>query len=316
MDSGMQSKQAAADAKGDAAQQTFKHDGSIPKPDPEKIANSTLCLIRHGTTEFNVICQDILKNHGPDSEEFRALKKRKDLIDPPLNNIGLVQCETGKGYINEVNFKVVYVSPMYRCLMTALHLFKEHPQKDKITFVVLPVVKECLHLCNDICGPYERIFEAFSDPAKCEGIAFDFSMYHLYGRQSTWQFSLVPDVEMLKKSFSTIKMDEVDEDKYGIDDSNHHYLEMVYDEFPMRVEGYNVLYWRTQIAKQFVREHLRANFPEVLQDKSLKVALVAHSSFLKSITADGVDENDEIIGGADMSNCEIYPFDKFDPVKE
>ena len=63
--------------------------------------------------------------------------------------------------------------------------------------VVLPVIKECLHLCNDICGPYERIFEAFSDPSKCDGISFGFSMYHLYGRQSTWQFTLVPDVEML-----------------------------------------------------------------------------------------------------------------------
>ncbi len=39
--------------------------------------------------------------------------------------------------------------------------------------------------------------------------------------------------------------------------------------------------------------------------------MVAHSSFLKCITASGVDQNDELIGGADMKNCEIYPFTKF-----
>ena len=53
----------------------------------------------------------------------------------------------------------------------------------------------------------------------------------------------------------------------------------------------------------------------MLQNKDLKVALVAHSSFLKSITAEGVDSNNELIGGADMKNCEIFPFEQFDPVK-
>ena len=297
----------SANDKGDAAQFTFKHDGSIPKPDAELIKRSTLCLIRHGTTEFNVICQQIVNEHGLESEEFRALKKRKDLIDPPLNEIGLMQCQIGLQYINEVNFKVVYVSPMYRCLMTAEHLFKEHPQKNSIKFVVLPVVKECLHLCNDICGPFKRVYDAFSDPEKCSGISFDFSLCHSYGSQGTWQFNLVPDLSMLQKSFSTLKMDKVDEETFTIDDANHDYLEEIYNQFPLRIEGYDVLYWRTEISKKFIYEHLKSNFPEILQDKSQKVALVAHSSFLKSLTAEGVDENNELIGGDDMKNCEIKP---------
>lgn len=193
----MEAKTENLDNKADAAQWAFKHDGSIPKPDPAKIANSTLCLIRHGTTEFNVVCQQIVNTHGLESNEFKELKIRKDLIDPPLNDIGLIQCKAGSEYINEVDFRVVYVSPMYRTLMTAMHMFKDHPKKADISFIVLPVVKECLHLCNDICGPYQRVYEAFSDPAKCEGIRFDFSMCHVYGRESTWQFTLVPDLEML-----------------------------------------------------------------------------------------------------------------------
>lgn len=107
-------------------------------------------------------------------------------------------------------------------------------------------------------------------------------------------------------------MDKIDEDTFGVDDSNDHFLQEVYNQFPLRVEGYNVLYWRTQLAKQFIRDNLKSDFPEVLADQKLKVAIVAHSSFLKCITAQGVDENSELIGGADMKNCEIYPFEEFD----
>ena len=88
--------------------------------------------------------------------------------------------------MNAIKFSVVYVSPMYRTLMTAMNVFKTHPDRQKITFVVLPVAKEALNLCNDTIGPFTRIYEAFKDPEKCEGIFFDFSLCHSYGRESTW----------------------------------------------------------------------------------------------------------------------------------
>ena len=53
----MDQQKTESDNKIEEAILSFKHDGSIPKPDPERMANSTLCLIRHGTTEFNVVCQ-------------------------------------------------------------------------------------------------------------------------------------------------------------------------------------------------------------------------------------------------------------------
>ena len=46
--------------------------------------------------------------------------------------------------------------------------------------------------------------------------------------------------------------------------------------------------------------------------KDQKVAIVAHSSFLKSITAEGVNqETKEIIGGSDFKNCQIFPMTAF-----
>ena len=297
-----------ADDKGDEAAQNFVLDKSIPQPDATKMANSVLCLIRHGTTEFNVVCQRVLKTYGADSEEFRKLKIDKELIDPPLNDIGLAQCQLGTKYVNDVDFKVVYVSPMYRTLMTTSEMFKEHPNKDSIKFVVLPSAKEGLHLCNDICGPFKRVYDIYSNPDNCFGIKYDFSYVHSYGRESTWQFNLVSDLTMLQTSYETLKYDKIDEKTFDVDQSNDHFLEEVYNQFPLRAEGYGVLYWRTELVKKFIKEHLKHN---ITLGKDQKAAVVAHSSFLKCITATGVAEDGEVIAGADMANCEIYPFVDF-----
>lgn len=59
--------------------------------------------------------------------------------------------------MNEIDFKVVFVSPMLRTCETAMELFKNHPNKDKIRFVIYPVAKESAHLCNDFMrGPFKE----------------------------------------------------------------------------------------------------------------------------------------------------------------
>lgn len=77
---------------------------------------------------------------------------------------------------------------MLRTCMTTVELFKDHPNKDKIKFVIYPLAKESAHLCNDFMkGPFkEQIYDRFSDPAKCEGINFDFTlMLGTFGCEST-----------------------------------------------------------------------------------------------------------------------------------
>ena len=61
--------------------------------------------------------------------------------------------ENSNEYINEIDFHTVFVSPMLRTCMTAVHMFKNHPNKKKIKFIILPAAKEGLHLCNDVSGP-------------------------------------------------------------------------------------------------------------------------------------------------------------------
>jgi hypothetical protein len=102
--------------------------------------------------------------YGLESEEYRLFKVRKDLIDPPINLLGISQCENSNEYINEIDFHTVFVSPMLRTCMTAMHMFKKHPNKKNIKFIVLPAAKEGLHLCNDVSGPLSPIQQSFSNP--------------------------------------------------------------------------------------------------------------------------------------------------------
>ena len=64
----------------------------VEQPDPHDLQDSVLCLIRHGTTQWNVEFQQMGLTDGFESEEYRKLKVRKDLIDPPINDMGLAQC--------------------------------------------------------------------------------------------------------------------------------------------------------------------------------------------------------------------------------
>ena len=142
-----------------------KLDDQVEKPDSEELAKSQVCLIRHGTTKFNVEFQELAIKYGLDGEEWKQLKIRKDLIDPPINELGIAQCENGSKHINEIDFHTVFVSPMLRTCMTAAHMFQNHPNKENIKFVVVPSIKEGMHLCNDLSGPMKPVFDQFSDPS-------------------------------------------------------------------------------------------------------------------------------------------------------
>ena len=64
-----------------------------PPPDPIALAKYQFILVRHAVTEFNMEFARVGNAHGFDSEEYRQLKIRKDLIDPGLRPEGVGQCE-------------------------------------------------------------------------------------------------------------------------------------------------------------------------------------------------------------------------------
>ena len=65
---------------------------------------------------------------------------------------------------------------MLRTCETAIHISKSHPNKKDIIFVVCPILKEGLNLCNDFCGTYERLRRHIDPLLKESGLIFDFSL--------------------------------------------------------------------------------------------------------------------------------------------
>lgn len=48
-------------------------------------------------------------------------------------------------------------------MMTTIHMFKNHPDKDNIKFIVLPVVREVLHTTNDIAIDCDELMAKYAD---------------------------------------------------------------------------------------------------------------------------------------------------------
>jgi hypothetical protein len=71
--------------------------------------------------------------------------------------------------------------------MTTVHMFKNHPNKANIKFVVLPIVREVLHTTCDVAIDCEELMVKFGEntPAAC-GLNFDFSRMFLYGIPQLW----------------------------------------------------------------------------------------------------------------------------------
>ena len=91
--------------------------------------------------------------------------------------------------------RLVFVSPMIRTCETAIHIFKNHPNKANIKFVVLPSIKEGLNLCNDKQGTHSRMRRIIDPLLKEHGLQFDFSlMFSSFGLPDMAQVNVATDI--------------------------------------------------------------------------------------------------------------------------
>ena len=71
--------------------------------------------------------------------------------------------------------------------MTTIHMFKNHPNKQNIKFVVVPIVREVLHTCCDIAMNFNELVDKFGpDKEAACGINFDFSACYDFGIPQLW----------------------------------------------------------------------------------------------------------------------------------
>ena len=76
---------------------------------------------------------------------------------------------------------------MQRAMMTTIEMFKNHPNKEKIRFVVIPVVREVLHTINDMCMDVNEMIKKYGHGSKAaQGLKFDFSALFTFGVPELW----------------------------------------------------------------------------------------------------------------------------------
>ncbi len=87
------------------------------------------------------------------------------------------------------------ISPMLRTCETAIHVFKTHPRKREIKFVICPILKEGMNLCNDFCGTYERLRKYLDPLLKEHDLTFDFSLlFASFGLPDLAQIQITTDI--------------------------------------------------------------------------------------------------------------------------
>lgn len=216
----------------------------LPKLSDEHLKSASYILIRHAYSEYNHKAYEIEQTHGEDSKEMLELRGDRTMYDPGLHEIGVLQAESNQANVNSINFKVVFVSPMQRALQTCIHLFKNHPNKKNVRFIVLPVVREVLETSNDIAQDIDHIVEKYSAGKEiCHGLHFDFSMNLLHGQPKLWQIFTLANLAKQKDLILNLEVNERGE-------VNHQELirERIMMHHP-RYEDHYDLYARTKVIK-------------------------------------------------------------------
>ncbi|TNV76426.1 hypothetical protein FGO68_gene11145 [Halteria grandinella] len=271
----------------------------------EDLKSATYILIRHAYSEYNHIAQEIETKYGEHSEEKKALKGNPEMYDPGLHAIGKMQAESNSEHVNPINFKVVFVSPMQRTLQTCIHLFKNHPNKKDIRFVVLPIIREVLETSNDIALDIDVIVEKYAPGQPItEGIHFDFSMNMLHGQPNLWQIFTLANLQKQKDLILSLKVD---------DSGKANHQEVILSRLVLhepRYENHKDLYARAKVIKQFLREYITAN--PLNHEKQEKYGIISHSRIIATMTATGHrEEDDELIDYVWFQNCEMRPYHSY-----
>jgi hypothetical protein len=196
-------------------------------------------------------------------------------VDPELHPIGVKQCEAQQPQVNALKFHTVFSSPMQRAMMTTIHMFKNHPQKDQINFVVLPIAREVLHTTNDICmDPYELVEKYGHGKEAACGINFDFSRLFVYGIPELWQVFTLANVELQKAVIEKLKKINPEPNHLGRQKTNiREVMVEVLPQYEPRFEDCGSLLRRAIVLRDFLKEYLRMNpLPEGHRN-----CVVAHS---------------------------------------
>jgi len=247
--------------------------------------NGSIFLIRHAQSKFNVAEHAALAR-GANVYQY---KFNTELIDAGISDLGIEQTKGAAEILKDVNIKIVFSSPLRRCLQTTHNIFKNHPNKPKV--IVLPILREIFSSACDVSDDLKQIKQEFPD--------YDFSLIDALDVPEFWLFHSLQN-ETLKNDFlreAEIKFKG--EPDIG-EKIKHYVLDKLAEYYPEQYESSFDIIQRNAKARAIFKEKLKE-----IKDGE-KMACVAHYYFLIHFTSTEFGENGEPLDGRGFKNCEVF----------
>ena len=244
----------------------------IPEKLYEKNTNGKILYIRHGQTNYN-------KNSN--KSNLNIISTKPEYIDCDLNEKGIEQTNKLSNQIIKLKIEQIYVSPLSRALHTALILFKNHPDKDKIIIKIHPLITEVISGVHGFVFDIQNSKKIYNMDNE---IKFDWSIFDSYYKSYIDQ-----DLFFLNfiDCFSEKKLKEKLDKIYSFYGKEN--LKIKLGEFAKsrvdsgfkRFETLNHLFKRNLEFKKFLYETHKNN----LNDINNKIIIITHSAFTKISTS-------------------------------
>ena len=243
-------------------------------------------LIRHAQSRFNVAEHAVLGRGGTVYE----YKFNTELIDAGISDLGLEQTKEARDILKDENVKIVFTSPLRRCLQTTYNIFKDHKSKPRV--IVIPILREIFSSACDVSDDIKSIKKEFPD--------FDFSLIEELPCEEYWLFHSLQN-ETLREEFLRGAQSKF----RGNESDLGHQLKMMIIEklaqyYPLQYESSFDIIQRNAKARQIFKE-IMASLKE-----GEKAACVSHYYFLIHFTAKEFGEDGQPVDGKSFKNCEVY----------
>lgn len=99
-----------------------------------------------------------------DPAEMRVLYTDVSIRDAKLTDEGVKQCiDRGRECGHALDFHTVFISPLRRAFLTAIEIFKDHPNKENIKFVLHPFLREHIFTFGDLPQEITKTIEELGD---------------------------------------------------------------------------------------------------------------------------------------------------------
>ncbi|CAI2375142.1 unnamed protein product [Moneuplotes crassus] len=236
-----------------------------PEYDIENIQKSSkVILVRHANTVFNLEHDTFIAEHGYARDVLKIQYDEKHR-DTPLSEFGIQQAKNASKYAKDLDVDLVLISPLKRTIQTAYYLLRNHPNKEKINYVIHPGIREHLVGVSEmtdnwedkLVNEYQKYFPNLDSSLMKTKSGYYNELFYCRDIQpelrSQFQGKSKQEIEQLIRASSE-------------------------ERFPKSAEIVEGTYDRVQKVKKYIEKHIKNRLPE---DQYKKVLVITHSLLLK-----------------------------------